>query len=210
MLKTLVTASAVVALLAAMPAMAQNGAQPTNPPASGQVLPETTPQPLQPDTGDAAAPAAGSRTAAPADTNKQVATTDKFLAQQSDGQMLASSVMGKTVYNTAGDNLGSVNDIVLDQDGRIVAVVIGVGGFLGIGQKSVAVSIAAIDRTTDENGNPKLILNASNDELDQAPAFMTLADLKAKEQQLMQPEPPAGGALAPAPAPAPTSPNTNG
>ena len=205
MLKTFVTASAVVALLAAAPALRcgrctsrQSGRQP------GQAQPTTAPLPLKPGAA-APAPAAGGQAAAPADTNTQVAATDKFLSQQQDGQMLASNVMGQTVYDGSGNNLGSVNDIVLDKDGKMAAVVIGVGGFLGIGQKNVAVSIEAINRTTDENGNLKLVLNASKDEIDQAPAFTTLADLKAQQ---MQPQPPAGGALAPAPAPSPANPNS--
>ena len=210
MLKTLVTASAVVALLTAVPAIAQNGANPANPATTDQPLPKKAPQPAQPAAGTPA-PAGGNQAAAPTDTNKQVAATDKFLTQQQDGQMLASNVMGQTVYDGSGNNLGSVNDIVLDKDGKMAAVVIGVGGFLGIGQKNVAVSIEAINRTTDENGDLKLVLNASKDEIDQAPGFTTLADLKAQEQQQMQPQPPAGGALAPAPgaAPAPANPNTN-
>jgi sporulation protein YlmC with PRC-barrel domain len=195
-----------------VPAIAQNGANPANPTTTDQPLPRQTPQPTLPAVVTPA-PAAGGQAAAPAHTNKQVAATDKFLSQQQDGQMLASNVMGQTVYDSSGNNLGSVNDIVLDKDGKMAAVVIGVGGFLGIGQKNVAVSIEAIDRTTDENGNLKLVLNASKDEIDQAPGFTTLADLKAKEQQQMQPQPPAGGALAPAPspgaAPAPANPNTN-
>lgn len=210
MLKTLMTASAVVALLAAVPAVAEDAGQPANSAASPDTPLKTAPQPLQPDVGSPA-PSGDNQAAAPADTNKQAAATDKFLTQQDDSQMLASSIMGQTVYDGSGNNLGSVNDIVLDKDGKMAAVVIGVGGFLGIGQKNVAVSIDAIDRTTDENGDPKFVLNASADEIDQAPGFTTLADLKAKEQQQMQPQPPAGGALAPAPAPSPTpaDPNTN-
>ena len=217
MLKTLVTASAMVALLAAAPAVAQNGGQPLNSGTTDQPTPDTAPLPLKPDvgtpapTGDnqAAAPAKtdNNQAAAPAETGNQVAATDKFIAQQDENQVLASSYLNATVYNAAGDNVGSVNDIILDKDGKMTAVVIGVGGFLGIGQKNIAVSMDALDRATDENGNPKLVLNASDDEIDQAPAFMTLADLKAKQQQDMQPQPPAGGALAPAPA-APASPTT--
>ncbi len=200
MLKTLVTASAVVALLAAAPAIAQNGGQPVNSGTTDQPVPTTAPQPKEPDLVTPA-PAGGNQAAQPADSSKQVAATDKFLGQQGDGQMLALSIMNANVYNPAGDNVGSVNDIVLDQDGNMVAIVIGVGGFLGIGQKNIAVALAAIDRATDENGNPKLVLNATGDEIDQAPAFTTLADLKAKQQQQqMQAQPPAGGALAPAPA----------
>lgn len=207
MLKTLVTASAVVALLAAVPAIAQNGADPASPATTDQPLLKKAPQPAQPAAGTPA-PAGDNQAAAPADTNKQVAATDKFLSQQEDGQVLASNIMGQTVYDGSGDNLGSVNDIVLDQDGKMTAVVIGVGGFLGIGQKNVAVAMDAIDELTDENGALKLTLNASKDEIDQAPAFVTLADLKAQQQQLMQPQPPADGALAPAPGAAPANPTT--
>ncbi len=206
MLKTLMTASAVVALLAAAPALAEDAAQPGNPAATGDQMQPKQPEVKQPDAASPA-PATGGQAAAPADTSApQVAATDKFLEQQQDSQMLASNIMGQTVYDGSGDSLGSVNDIVLDQNHQIVAVIIGVGGFLGIGQKNVAVSIAAIDQTTDENGKPKLVLNATADELDQAPAFKTLADLKAEEQMQNAPsQPPAGGTLAPAPAPA--SPN---
>ncbi len=207
MSKILVTASALVALLAAMPAVAQDAAKPA---ATDQAQPTTAPKLVKPGAGTTAAPAAtGGQAAAPADTSKQVATTDKFLSQQQDGQILVSDIMGQTIYDGSGNNLGSVNDVVLDKDGKIVAVVIGVGGFLGIGQKNVAVSMAAINESTDENGKLKLVLNASKDEIDHAPAFVSLADLKAQEQQQMQPQTPAGGGLAPAPSPAPASPGSS-
>ncbi len=203
MLKAFATASAVVALLAAAPAVAQNAAAPASPTTSSDQAQPKKLQPAQPATAQpstdnqAAAPAAKPNTneaAAPAaKPNTQVAgTADKFLTQQQDGQMLASNIMGQTVYDSGGNNLGSVNDIVFDKDNHIVAVVIGVGGFLGIGQKNVAVSMGAISQTTDENGKPKLVLDATKDALDQAPAFETLADLNAKKQQQMQQ--PAGGA----------------
>ncbi|MEX0852197.1 MAG: PRC-barrel domain-containing protein, partial [Bauldia sp.] len=103
------------------------------------------------------------------------------------------------VYNAADEGLGNVNDIVLDKDSRLEAMVIGVGGFLGIGEKNVAVSMAAIDRMTDAEGNVKLVLDATAEELDAAPAFVTIAELK--RQQELATQPPAGPAgTAPAPA----------
>jgi hypothetical protein len=104
------------------------------------------------------------------------------------------------VLDASDANLGSINDIIFTKDGKMNAVVIGVGGFLGIGQKNVAVSIDAIDRTTDADGNLKLVLNVSADQLDAAAAFKSLADIK-REQELekLEQQP-----LTPAPAPSTT------
>ena len=54
---------------------------------------------------------------------------------------LASSFLGESVYTGTGDkaqNIGDVNDIVIDAKGQVKSIVVGVGGFLGIGEKSVA------------------------------------------------------------------------
>jgi len=84
--------------------------------------------------------------------------------------------------------------------------VIGVGGFLGIGEKNVAVAFASLNKTTDADGNIKLVLNASKEELDAAAAFVTVAEQKRQEAQ-----PPADAVPAPAdqttPAPAPQTPD---
>jgi sporulation protein YlmC with PRC-barrel domain len=69
---------------------------------------------------------------------------------------LASNIIGETVYNGTGDdaeNIGSVNDIVIAPDGQIKAIVVGVGGFLGIGQKNVALEFSLaqwVERDNDE------------------------------------------------------------
>ena len=184
MRKTLLTATALAALLAA-PVLAED---------------TTTPAP--------AAPAATDTTQAPAtDVASATRPTDqKFIPQQQDSELLASNLIGSTVYSAAGDNLGDINDIVFAKDGsKIDAVVLGVGGFLGMGEKNVAVSFSALQESTDENGNMKLVIDASADELSQAPAFETVAMLKQKtlDQQNqpteLSPTPPAA---APAPAPA--------
>jgi hypothetical protein len=54
--------------------------------------------------------------------------------------------------------------------------VIGVGGFLGIGEKRVAVEMAQISVQTDETGNPRLLLDATRESLEAAPEFVTMAD----------------------------------
>jgi sporulation protein YlmC with PRC-barrel domain len=55
------------------------------------------------------------------------------------GQWRASKVVGLKIYNDSNESLGSVNDLLFEKDGRIAAAVIGVGGFLGMGEHYVAV-----------------------------------------------------------------------
>src|SRR5690606_4881920 len=77
----------------------------------------------------------------------------------SDG-WLATEIIGATLYTSAADDaetIGDVNDFVLDEGGSVAAVVVGVGGFLGIGQKNVAISWADLQLTNDSDGNPRLV-----------------------------------------------------
>ena len=57
------------------------------------------------------------------------------------GNWRASKLMGLDVYNEANEKLGDVNEIILDKNGKVTAVVIGVGGFLGMGEHDIAVSM---------------------------------------------------------------------
>src|SRR4030081_2647506 len=55
------------------------------------------------------------------------------------GTWRASKIIGLSVYNDNNESLGSINDLLMDKSGSIKAVVIGVGGFLGVGEHLVAV-----------------------------------------------------------------------
>ncbi|MFH1346019.1 MAG: PRC-barrel domain-containing protein [Pseudomonadota bacterium] len=74
---------------------------------------------------------------APSVTAGQVAGSKMMLK----GNWRASKLMGLDVYNEANEKLGDVNELILDKDGKINAVVIGVGGFLGMGEHDIAVSM---------------------------------------------------------------------
>lgn len=52
----------------------------------------------------------------------------------------ASKLVGLAVYNDSNEKLGDISEILVDKTGKINAVVIGVGGFLGVGQHDIAVS----------------------------------------------------------------------
>lgn len=88
-------------------------------------------------------------------------------------QILASSLIGKSLYNGTGENaeaVGDVNDVVLAKDGRARAVVVGIGGFLGIGEKDVAVDFSRVN-WVERDGERWLTINATQEELEKAPAF---------------------------------------
>ena len=70
-------------------------------------------------------------------------------ASEVKGDWRASKVVGLKVYNDENENLGSINDLLMDEAGGIKAVVIGVGGFLGVGQHLVAVPLDKIKFVTE-------------------------------------------------------------
>jgi len=87
--------------------------------------------------------AAYAQTAQPADRMAPAATaspasSDKMTLK---GKWRASKLMGLDVYNEANEKLGDVNELILDKDGKVSAVVIGVGGFLGMGEHDIAVTM---------------------------------------------------------------------
>jgi len=88
-------------------------------------------------------------------------------------QVLATTLIGKMIYNGTSEDaesIGDVNDVVLSPNGEAEAVVVGVGGFLGIGEKDVAVDF---ERVTwiERDGTRWLVTNATKEELENAPAF---------------------------------------
>ncbi len=84
-----------------------------------------------PSTSNATTTAPAATTSAPADMSHQ-------------GQWRTSKVVGLKIYNNANESLGSINDLLFDKDGKIAAAVIGVGGFLGVGEHYVAVPFEKI------------------------------------------------------------------
>ena len=87
--------------------------------------------------------AAYSQTAQPADRAAPAATARPASSEKMmlKGKWRASKLMGLDVYNEANEKLGDVNELILDKDGKVSAVVIGVGGFLGMGEHDIAVTM---------------------------------------------------------------------
>ena len=87
---------------------------------------------------------------------------------------LASDAMDEPVHNLQKEKIGEVNDLIVDGDGKVVAAVIGIGGFLGMGEKDVAITYKAIQVVRDEKGKATLILDVSKAALKAAPAYKSV------------------------------------
>jgi sporulation protein YlmC with PRC-barrel domain len=85
--------------------------------------------------------------------------------------LAASDLMGATVHGTNDETIGDVGDIVFNKDGTIDAVVVDVGGFLGMGEKPVALSFDSLQTRLDDSGNLIVAVAASKDELQNAPTY---------------------------------------
>lgn len=101
----------------------------------------------------------------------QMAPHASFVNRQAADQHLASKLIGTTVYGAAEENLGEINDLLIDRTGNVVAAVIGVGGFLGVGEKDVAVPFQSVEVSRKADGKQHLVLRKTKDELKNAPEF---------------------------------------
>jgi sporulation protein YlmC with PRC-barrel domain len=99
------------------------------------------------------------------------ATATAAVTVDASKAVLATSFIGSSVYTATNENVGDINDLIFDDKGSIQAVIIGVGGFLGMGEKDVALPLNKITVTREESNAIKLTVQASREELDQAPAF---------------------------------------
>jgi hypothetical protein len=153
MLKPLLTASALAAVM--MTAVFAQTTTPTTPPSAK----EPTAQMPAP------APQAG--------TTMNTATSETFLTQQAADEWRATKLVGTTVTGPDNASIGDVNDLVLEGNGTIKAVVIGVGGFLGIGEKNIAVPFKSlvITHAQDSERIGKVSATFTKDQLTNAPTF---------------------------------------
>jgi sporulation protein YlmC with PRC-barrel domain len=74
------------------------------------------------------------------------------------------------VYDRSNNKIGSIDDVLVDPNGQVSAVIVGVGGFLGAGEKDVAVNFNAIKKTT-QNDKIYLTMDTTQDALKSAPGF---------------------------------------
>jgi sporulation protein YlmC with PRC-barrel domain len=72
-------------------------------------------------------------------------TTTKWMTEEATGQWRATKMIGLNVYNSLNEKVGTISELIVDQGGKLEAVVVGAGGFLGIGERDVAVPYSQIE-----------------------------------------------------------------
>src|SRR3954452_18620107 len=110
--------------------------------------PQQAPQPQSP-----AGPAAQIMTSVPADS----VTVTHWYKQN--------------VYDPGDNKIGEIMDVLVERDGKVTGLIVGVGGFLGMGEKDVAVPFNAIQATTKDNNKWYLVMNSTKDALKAAKGF---------------------------------------
>jgi hypothetical protein len=121
--------------------------------------------------------------AAPSDsesTKNPAVPFDGQIVRQSETTILAGDLLGATVYTPNSEALGAINDLIVSRDGTVEGVVIGIGGFLGIGEKEVAFRMDKLKRSSIEDGEDRFWLNVSREELQAAPSFKTVRQQRAE------------------------------
>ncbi|MCE7026714.1 PRC-barrel domain-containing protein [Jiella avicenniae] len=111
-------------------------------------------------------------------TDRQAATSDAgatdYPATVGSDQYLTENLIGSDIYSGPGDDadeIGAINDLVLASSGQVEAAVVGVGGFLGIGEKDVAVPFDQLSMARAENDEPRITAALDKEALTQAPEF---------------------------------------
>jgi hypothetical protein len=160
----------MAASLAAGAALAQT-AQPAAPggQSGGQPVPGWGSAPAAPQGGQAtppgqAAPPGGLMAVVPG-----AVVTTFYAVRPVD--MTASNLMRTEVYNLQDEHIGRIEDLVIGGGREVAAVVVGVGGFLGLGQRYAALPPGAVVLTRQPNGSMRAIVDATRDQLRNAPEF---------------------------------------
>ena len=113
-------------------------------------------------------------------TAKPVAIPDGvYLKRQAPGQFLGRDrLLGQYVKNRQGETIGQIEDIIFSGKNDVEGVIIGVGGFLGVGEKRIGVAYEALS-FTNKDGGSQISLNASKEQLAGVAAFERLQPRKS-------------------------------
>ena len=187
MINKTLTAAALAAVLAT-PAFAQSTApkpsttpmaQPSDtskPGTTGTMMKKPSDTMNKPDAAASSTPAQSAGSTDSAD-KKQAG----FVQNQDSADWRASKLIGASVYGPDNASIGEINDLVLEGDGGVKAVVVGVGGFLGMGEKDVAIPFDALNvkRKADSASIDKITVTYTKDDLKNAPKFAFYKDVSS-------------------------------
>jgi sporulation protein YlmC with PRC-barrel domain len=101
------------------------------------------------------------------------ASSNVQFSKVSNNEIFSSNLKGLNVYNQNNESIGEISDVAIGQTGeQVQALILSVGGFLGVGERYVAVSPSSVKVTYDKSNNKwRATMNTNKDELKNAPEF---------------------------------------
>src|SRR5581483_3908221 len=108
------------------------------------------------------------QSAAPTDTSAvgRASPGEAVIATQPDTHLRAEELIGMSVVSSDGKSVGRVSDLILDDQQKLAGIVIGMGGFLGIGEKTIGVQWSQVQMRKDtESGKDRIFVNLTRDDL---------------------------------------------
>lgn len=117
------------------------------------------------------------------------APAEAIVREQAANELLVDWITDTTVRSPEGEAIGEIDDLILDNEtGQLTAAILGVGGFLGIGKKSIAVNWSELQIDYDAN---EITMNLTRDEAEAAPEYVF------RDQELPPPPAPVAGGVQP-------------
>lgn len=114
----------------------------------------------------------------------QTPVAGQITSQDAETILADRDLIGETVYAADKSKIGSISDLILSKDGKSVqGFVIGVGGFLGIGERNVALQMDKLKMTQNPDGSVMLTMDMSKEDLSNAPPFKSRRDLEAEKKR---------------------------
>jgi putative membrane protein len=134
---------------------------------SGATQSVPAPEAAKPEATQAAPPAP--EAAKPEAASSPEAAKPKMTAEPGDS-VSVTEYYKQNVYDTSDSTIGEVSDVLLDKDGHVTAVILSVGGFLGLGAKYVSIPFDAL-RMTEKDGKRYLVMDTTKEALTSAPGY---------------------------------------
>ncbi|RUV36935.1 PRC-barrel domain-containing protein [Mesorhizobium sp. M7A.F.Ca.MR.148.00.0.0] len=146
---------------------------------------DTTAPAVVPADKTAEAPAATTPDASAPDQTQTAAIDKSTLTEMPVGEIRADDLKGTTVYGANDARVGEIGDVVLAPDNKTDAVIVDVGGFLGVGEKEVAVGMDNLRFMTDKDGNKYLYTTFTKEQLEAQTAYDKGSYAEQRDQQRM-------------------------
>ncbi|SDM27957.1 PRC-barrel domain-containing protein [Modicisalibacter muralis] len=122
-----------------------------------------------------------------AKSGKSQAAPEEVVEEQSGEQVRSAQLVGSAVVNASDEEIGTIDGLLLSKQGQVEGIIVGVGGFLGIGEKHVALDWGAVEITSAEGeANYQVRTTLDRAALEKAPEFKTEEKQQAEQRRKEQ------------------------